>query len=318
MTSDRKKRRDRILNLLKVAISLGVLVLFLRQVEVDQVLRLLQEMHWLPFLVALALFLSGSFVRAYRWGVLVWALGGQVGWWRLVQLYLVGTFFNQFLPTGMGGDAVKMYELSRTDRKAAAAISSVLVDRFLGLLILFAMALVALVFSYQLVPLQVRVLIAAVFIATLLGGAVLLQRTWLEAWGRRLGLTRLLNRIRLLRELYASLHEYGPQALGKATLASLAWNLILVLGYYLLARAVGINLAVGYFFLFVPIISVLLMVPSVGGLGVREGATTFLFGQVADANRAGALALAYLITLWITALIGAVLYIIQGMQEART
>ncbi len=318
MTLDRKKRRDRILNLLKVAISLGVLVLFLRQVEVDQVLRLLQEMHWLPFLVALALFLSGSFVRAYRWGVLVWALGGQVGWWRLVQLYLVGTFFNQFLPTGMGGDAVKMYELSRTDRKAAAAISSVLVDRFLGLLILFAMALVALLFSYQLVPLQVRVLIAAVFIATLLGGAVLLQRTWLEAWGRRLGLTRLLNRMKLVRELYASLHEYGPQALGKATLASLAWNLILILGYYLLARAVGINLAVGYFFLFVPIISVLLMIPSVGGLGVREGATTFLFGQVADANRAGALALAYLITLWITALIGAVLYIIQGMQEART
>lgn len=318
MTADRKRTRDRLLNILKVALSLGVLVLFLRQVDVVQVVQLLQEMHWLPFLVALALFLSGSFVRAYRWGVLVWALGGQVGWWRLVQLYLVGTFFNQFLPTGMGGDAVKMYELSRTDRKAAAAISSVLVDRFLGLLILFAMALMALVFSYQLVPLQIRVLIAAVFIATLLGGGVLLQRTWLEAWGQRLGLSRLLNRIKIMHELYDSLHEYGPQALGKAILASLAWNLILVLGYYLLARAVGINLAVWYFFLFVPIISVLLMIPSVGGLGVREGATMFLFSQVADANRAGALALAYLITLWITALIGAILYIIQGMQEAGT
>ncbi len=317
VNSRRRKRRDRILNILKVAISLGVLALFLRQVDVEEVLRLLQEMQWLPFLSALALFLSGSFVRAYRWGVLVWALGVEASWWRLVKLYLVGTFFNQFLPTGMGGDAVKMYELSRADHKAAAAISSVLVDRFLGLFVLFAMALAALAFSYQLVPIQVRALIAAVFIASLLGGALLLQRTWLEAWGQRLGLNRLLNRIKILRELYDSLHEYGSPALGKATLASVAWNLILVLGYYLLARAVGIDLAIWYFFLFVPIISVLLMIPSVGGLGVREGATTFLFGQVADTNRAGALALAYLITLWVSALLGAVLYIIQGMQEAR-
>ncbi len=316
VNSRRRKRRDRILNILKVAISLGVLALFLRQVDVEEVLRLLQEMQWLPFLAALALFLSGSFVRAYRWGVLVWALGVEASWWRLVKLYLVGTFFNQFLPTGMGGDAVKMYELSRADHKAAAAISSVLVDRFLGLFVLFAMALAALAFSYQLVPIQVRALIAAVFIASLLGGALLLQRTWLEAWGQRLGLNRLLNRIKILRELYDSLHEYGSPALGKATLASVAWNLILVLGYYLLARAVGIDLAIWYFFLFVPIISVLLMIPSVGGLGVREGATTFLFGQVADTNRAGALALAYLITLWVSALLGAVLYIIQGMQEA--
>lgn len=312
-----RKRQKQVVNILRIAISLGVLALFLSQVEIERVLLLLRQMDWLPFLVALALFLSGSFVRAYRWGVLVWALDVAASWWRLVDLYFVGTFFNQFLPTGMGGDAVKMYELAQDDHKAAAAISSVLVDRFLGLFVLFAMALLALLFGHQMVPPQVRLLIALVFIASLMGVALLLQRTWIETWGRRLGLDRLAGHIPIVRELYRSLHNYGAEALWKATAASGVWNLILVLGYYLLARAVGIHLTLWYFFLFVPIISVLLMIPSVGGLGVREGATTFLFSQVADENRAGALALAYLITLWINALIGAVLYIIQGMRETR-
>jgi uncharacterized protein (TIRG00374 family) len=286
-------------------------------VDIGQALQLLREMAWLPFLAALFLFLSGSFVRAYRWGVLVWALGVQVSWWRLVGLYYVGTFFNQFLPTGVGGDAVKMYELSRDDQKAAAAISSVLVDRFLGLFVLFAMALVALVGGQQIVTPQLRALIAVVFVLCLIAVALILQRSWIEALGERLGVSQLLGRIRILRELYGSLHLYGTAALLRATAASVIWNLILIMGYYLLGRAVGIDLSVWYYFLFIPIISALLLVPSVGGLGVREGGTAILFSQVVDEHRAGALALAYLITLWINALLGGALYILQGMREAR-
>jgi hypothetical protein len=314
---ERSTTQNRLLNMLKVIISLGVLALFLNQVDIGQALQLLREMAWLPFLAALFLFLSGSFVRAYRWGVLVWALGVQVSWWRLVGLYYVGTFFNQFLPTGVGGDAVKMYELSRDDQKAAAAISSVLVDRFLGLFVLFAMALVALVGGQQIVTPQLRALIAVVFVLCLIAVALILQRSWIEALGERLGVSQLLGRIRILRELYGSLHLYGTAALLRATAASVIWNLILIMGYYLLGRAVGIDLSVWYYFLFIPIISALLLVPSVGGLGVREGGTAILFSQVVDEHRAGALALAYLITLWINALLGGALYILQGMREAR-
>jgi uncharacterized protein (TIRG00374 family) len=313
-----QKTRDRLLNVLKIVVSLGVLILILSRIDLDDVRRVLAGMDWLPFLVALGLFLSGSLVRAYRWGVLVWGLGVQVGWPRLVALYFVGAFFSQFLPTGVGGDAVKMYELSRDDRRAASAISSVLVDRFLGLFVLFAMALLALVGGSDLVEPQVQVLIAVVFIGSLLAAALVLQRTWIEAWGRRLGVDRLLGRIQILGELYASLHLYGPAVLLRALAASVIWNLILIVGYYLLGLAVGIDLAVWYYFLLVPIISALLLVPSVGGLGVREGATVFLFSRVGvDPARAGALAVVYLITLWTGAFIGAVIYIVQGLRGAR-
>jgi len=52
----------------------------------------------------------------------------------------------------------------------------------------------------------VRIVIAVVFAASLIGIVLLLQRTWIERWGRRLGVGRLLGRIKILRELYESLH----------------------------------------------------------------------------------------------------------------
>ena len=311
--------RNRLLNILRVGISLvGVLVIVLTQ-DMDEVIRLLSEMDWLLFLVGLLLFVFSVPVRAYRWGSLVWALDVQARWWRLVALYFVGSFFNLFLPTGFGGDAVKMFELSRDEHKAAAAISSVLVDRFLGLFVLFALALLALLGGRELVAPEVRLLIVVVFAVSLIGVILLLQRTWIEAWGRRLGVDRLLGRIKILRELYESLHIYGPAALLKATSASLVFNLILILGYYFLGLAVGIHLPLWYYFLFVPIISVLLLVPSVGGLGIREGATVFLFSQLESVGRsqALALALAYDMTMLTIGLIGAIIYIVQGVKGVR-
>lgn len=316
---DRKRRRDRILNILKVAVSLvGLLILVLTQ-DLAAVSQILRQLKWVPFLAGLLLFLSGSLVRAYRWGTLVWALGVQVGYWRLVDLYFVGAFFSLFLPTGVGGDAIKMFELTRDDdARASSAISSVLVDRFLGLFVLFAMALLAVALGYELVAPEVRILIAVVFVGSLAGVALVLQRTWIESWGRRLGVDRLLGRFKILRELYESLHIYGPAALLRATAASVIWNLILVLGYYLLGVAVGIDLPVWYYFLFVPIISAALMIPSVGGLGVREGVTVFLFNQVGVPEaQALALAVVYDFTLLVNGLIGAILYILQGMRGAR-
>jgi hypothetical protein len=315
----RNKRRDRILNLLKIAVSLVGLIIIVRTQDMAAVVGHLRDMDWPLFLVAFLLSVGGVPVRAYRWGSLVWALGVRVSWWRLVGLYFVGSFFNLFLPTGVGGDAVKIYELSRDDHKAAEAISSVLVDRFLGLFVLFAMALLALIGGYSLVPFEVWVLILVVFAGSLIAVVLLLQRTWIEALGRRLGVGRLLGRFKILRELYGSLHLYGPAALLRATVASVAFNLMLVLTNYFLGLAVGMDAGLWYYFLFVPIISAVLTLPSVGGLGVREATYVVLFSQIPGVTetQAAALAFAYLITLVGNGLIGGVVYLIQGMREAR-
>jgi len=311
--------RKRVSNILKVAVSLvGILAIVLTQ-DLGRVFQLLGDLAWWAFLWALVLLVLGTFVRAFRWGLLVWGLGIRASWPRLTGLFFVGSFYSLFLPTGIGGDAIKMYELSRGEEDAAPAISSVLVDRFLGLFVLFALALLVLAFSADMVSPDVRLAIVIGFLLCLTGVILLLQRTWIEAWGRWLGISRLLGRFRILRELYHSIHLYGLSTLLRASGASLVWNLTLILGYYLIGLAVGIELSLGYYFLFVPVISVLLIIPSVGGLGIREGATMLLFGQAGVAeDQALALALAFDLILVVIALIGAGVHIRQGLSGMRS
>lgn len=312
----RKATRNRIFNLLKIAVSVGFLALLLTRVDVGQAIQRLAGLHVGFLLGAVALYVGGVLVRAYRWGVLIWSLGVRVRWRRLVALYFVGSFFNLVLPTGFGGDAVKMLELSR-DSKTSSAISSVLVDRFTGLLVLFVLAALALLGSYQLVTPMVRLAILVVSLASLILVGLLVQRTWIENWGRRLRLDRLFDRFGILRELYASLHLYSPRALAQALGASLLFNLMHILANVLLAAAVGIRLPVWYFFLFVPIIAFTVMLPSVGGLGLREGAYVLLFSQVGvDQDHGLALALSRDMTLLVLALIGVGIYVFQSARES--
>ena len=312
-----QKTRSWLFSLLKIVVSVGFLALLLSRADLGQVLQRLKDMQVPFFLGGLALYIAGELVRGYRWGVLLWSLGVQVRWRRLAGLYFVGSFYNLVLPTGFGGDVVKVLELSR-DTGASAAISSVVVERFSGLFVLFLLAALALIGSYQLVPPLVVVAILAVTLLSVLLVALLVQRTWIERWGRKLHLHRLFRRFAILRNLYQSLGLYSRKALARATGVALLFSLMQILANILLASAVGIHVPVAYFFLFVPIIAVSTMLPSLGGLGVREGAYVLLFTQVGvDHDHALALALARDLTLISLGLIGAVIYVVQNILASR-
>ena len=81
--------------------------------------------------------MAGVALRAVRWLVLLRAPDIDVPLGRLVRLYYVGTFFNIFLLSGFGGDAIRMIELARHSQKTPEAIGTVLVDRATGLWVLF-------------------------------------------------------------------------------------------------------------------------------------------------------------------------------------
>ena len=78
---------------------------------------------------------------------------------RLVRLYFVGTFFNIFLLSGFGGDAIRMMELARHSKRTPEAIVTVLVDRATGLWVLFVLALLALPFGASGIPQETVLLI---------------------------------------------------------------------------------------------------------------------------------------------------------------
>lgn len=311
--------KDRLINLAKIVVTLALLAVIAFAVDLGQVWRSLATARWGDLLVALALYQVGIPIRAYRWQALLRAQGVRVPLLKLVNLYYVGTFFNSFLPSGFGGDVVKMYELSRHGSTSAASISSVLVDRLIGLLVLFAMALVALPFSWRLVGPEVIIVLLGLVGGSALGLGLFFLLRPSEGKPVRTGLLGKLLANQKVASLHASFYQYDRPGIVRAAVASLLFNICLILVQVCIGRAVGVAISPGYFAMFVPILSALLVLPiSISGFGVREGGYVVLFGQAGvAADTAVAMSLLFYALNLATGLVGGVLYAWQGMSGYR-
>lgn len=308
--------RDALLNLARFVISVVLLVFVLSSAGLRETWAVLQSTDWWYVVLALFLSLAGVVVRGWRWSVLLADQGFRVPLWRLVHLFFVGAFFNNFLPTGVGGDIIKMYELGRASSRRALAVSSVLWDRATGLLTLLAMAIVALPFGYRLVPREVVGFITALGMGSAIGLLALTNRRWVKGIGVWLGHLRARWGGKTITQVYQSLAGYSSAALQKASLISVVFNTMLILINIFLALSVGVQIDLKYFLLFVPLISTLLVLPfSVSGWGIREVGYVYLFGQAGVPEaKAISISLAMGAINVITGLVGGVLYAIEGLR----
>ena len=261
--------------LLRVGISAGLLFLLFRfVVEPEAVVASIQLALGRPRDMALAVLLYcvfGSLVRGLRWQALVHGLGHPVSLWRTTELFFVGTFFNQFLPTGMGGDVVRALTLAKDGIGRARAASTVLVDRAIGLLPLLAVGLLAL----PMVRDHAQPAVAATLLLVGLGGLVgLLMLFRINDWidmARRLPVVgRLLERPGIVR-FTDSFADYSRGGLMRAAFWGLVFAGLLIGANAGLGRAVGITqMNLFDWAIFVPLVALSTMLPSIGGWGVRE------------------------------------------------
>jgi uncharacterized protein (TIRG00374 family) len=333
--------RKRFLDLAKVIVSLILIFLLLREIGLQETLEKLLQVHPGYLLAALLVALLGVMVRAYRWQVLLSALEIEVPLGQLTALYFIGFLFTNVLPTGFGGDPIRMYELSRYTHRAAESAGTVLADRFFGLIVLQAMAVVALAFGYPLVEQWMIAFTVLLFVGSLVVVWLLLNRRLWQSLGERLkplaslgqkqgsvlspALSKVEGKaegiIEGLKRFYESLHGYSIPAVGKTLGVSLVFNILLITMNYLLGLSLGDRVSIWYYFLFVPITSIVTILPvSFAGLGVREGAYVFLFTQ-AGMLRETALSLSllvYVVSIFAPGLIGGVIYVLKGARDYAT
>jgi uncharacterized protein (TIRG00374 family) len=315
--------RKRLLDLAKVIVSLVLIVLLLREIGWQETLAKLLQVHPGYLLAALVVALLGVVVRAYRWQILLSALEVEVPLGQLIALYFIGFLFTNVLPTGFGGDPIRMYELSRYTHRTAESAGTVLADRFFGLIVLQAMAVVALAFGYPLVESWMIAFTVLLFVGSLLSVWLLLNRRLWQSLGERLKPLASLGQkqepvLKGLKRFYESLHGYNIAAVGKTLGVSLVFNISLITMNYLLGLSLGARISIWYYFLFVPITSIVTILPvSFAGLGVREGAYVFLFTQ-AGMPRETALSLSllvYVISIFTPGLIGGIIYVLKGARD---
>ena len=311
------KRRKLTVTLLKVVVSLGLLVYLLGfQIDLPQLWNVVRQAHWGYLFAATLLMIAGTALRAVRWQVLLRALEIEVPLRRLIYLYFVGSFFNIFLPSGLGGDAVKMAELAASTDRAPEAIGTTLVDRATGLWVLFLLALLALPFSTELLPAGWFPLIAVSAVVGVFGGWLVLASPLVPWLGERFQFLRQEK----MQRFYRSVSQLGYPALGRACLVSLVFDLLLIAFNLLIAWSFDLQLPLTVFLLFTPLISFSLALPiSIGGLGVREQTYILLFGAVGVPEvTATALSLAnYAITNLVVGALGGIIYVIFNTKELQ-
>jgi len=306
--------RKRLLSLLKLAISLGLMLVLFYLFDLSESWAALQQMDVGYFVAAFFLFLLGIVLRAVRWRFLLDALAVPVPLHRLVYLYFIGTFFNTFLPSGFGGDAVKTYELARYTRRISESLGTVLVDRLAGIIVLFAAGLLSLPFAYRSLPQAEAILLLVASSGGLIATWVLFQQSLAD---------RVLNLVPArfrgkLQSFYQAIHTCGTRALWKALAISLIFNTMLFFTNFIIAMALDTHIPFTYFVAFMPILSLSLLLPSFGALGTRESAYVLLFGAAGVAEPVAiAMSLTFYLINVLTGLIGGALYAINALVGLR-
>jgi uncharacterized protein (TIRG00374 family) len=261
---------------------------------------------------------AGVVLRAYRWQILLHDQGVNASMRELTVLWFVSFLFTNLLPTGIGGDAIKMYELSQSSERGAEAVSSVLVDRFMGLFSLQAIGLLALIFSWRIVPGPIVLLTLVVFGASILAAWVVSYRRLWDWMARYVPFFDRLLAIKQVRSLIDSLQSYSPSALLRSFTVGIAFNVLLITMNVLIGTALGINVPVPFYMISVPLTSAVLILPiSFAGLGVREWTYLGLFSQVGVTKEAAVTLslLVYALGTMAPGIVGGVLYILRGAQD---
>lgn len=302
-------------NAARIALSLVAVVLLVRKVGGEAILATLLDARLDLLLLACGLFVAGLVIRAYRWRALLQGLEIRPGFWTLLKLYLVGGFFNTFLPSGFGGDVVRVVELAQEEARSAA-VGTVIVDRMTGLLSLMAMGLVVLPFARDLTP-WLRWTFLAVSLGGLVGGALILEGRFLRRLTSNLPWGLSLVGEGPLAQVYAAVTGAGWRAVGIALIASTLFNVLNVVVYWLCARAVGIEVGLPFFFISVPLLSLSLLIPlSPGGLGVRDWVAQPLMSSVGVTETLSA---AWTLSVWavaaVTGLAGGLIYVNQAVRD---
>ena len=270
--------------LAQVAVS-GLLVgLLLWRTDVERVAEHVQRLTLAFVLFASGYYAACQLLSSVRWRLFLTAKGVAVPTTTLFSYYMIGMFFNNFLPGAVGGDAAKAYLLYRRCGEGHLAVSSVFLERFAGLLGLSIVSVAALAISVAWI--RSPLVFAAVGGTALFLIAVALGLWWAPLSAR---IGNALGRLApgwlgpRLERFYGALAGYRehPGTLLGAVLLSVVIQGLYALYYALVARGLGLSIDVVYFLLFLPPVSVLMLVPiGLGGLGLREAALVVLFAAV--------------------------------------
>lgn len=315
-----KKIRGVVLRSLISFGAIGLIYYFMRS-KVDDALGILQhDVAWLWFAVAFFIYLAAILLQGIRLRQAFRCQDISLHYGESIYLSFIGLFFNLFLPSAVGGDVAKAYFAYQHNGKKVESLSAVFQDRLVGFVAIISMALIALFFArHEISDPRIHRLLYVVATVMIFSAVFFMSRRFASRFSflKRFVPSKSLHA--KLETLYNAINKFKTH---KRTLLSIlllsfaAQSLFILLHYYVaLSLKVEINLVL--FFLIVPIVAIVSMVPSVGGLGVREAGLIFMMKPYMPTERALALSLLIFAIVYGVSFISGMIYALQGGLKPR-
>lgn len=303
--------------LIKLAVSAILVIFLVRRVDADELLRHLLGVDRLAIAAAILILAALSVLQTVRWRVIIRALGGQLSLVAAWLIVLIGMFFNQTLPSTVGGDGMRIWRAHKAGLKVGPAASGVVLDRLAGMAGLLVVAALGLPVLFSVVGDSLaRWAIPVVIGAGACGYAVLLTidrvpaaflRWRVFSWAVPFAADS--RRVFLIRRTSAAI-------LGLSIVNHLALALLVLI----IARGLGIAVGVLECLVLVPPVLLVSTLPvSIAGWGVREGAMVTAFGFVGVAeSEAVALGVLFGLAVLVVGLPGGLIWFLTGRERVRS
>jgi len=270
------------LKIIQVFASIGLLALVFQQVGLFSedgravFLKTLAGADVLFLLLSIAIGILINMSSALKWFMLTQSQRLGAGYWRIFSYYLIGQFYNLFLPTSVGGDVVRAYELGKFSGRQADSLASVFIERYTGVLVLLLAAGLAVLSQFSIFKVDFVIISLLAFIVILgLTAWVIFDARLYESFSsrsqRRFAFSRrIFNK---LDKLLLSVSRYKKHrgALVWAFVNSVLFYLIAVLNVYVTALVFEADVVLLDILVATPIIMLIMNVPlSVGNIGLME------------------------------------------------
>ena len=270
--------------ILKILVSAVLFVLIFRKINMGSFVETFKSINFWYIPLILPLFFLNYLISSVRWkSLLIFENTKEVSVKYLTSLYFIGSFFNNFMPTSIGGDVYKIYRLGKKINSNTNAFTATFMERFTGMIALVLISYLGLVKTFDFwlnivlkyipsnkyLELELKVLLYFGFWI-----CAILFFSLLKILGKRV------KKVREVRESLM-LYKNRKKELVIAFITSFMVQFMAILSQYLVFKSLGVDLPFDYaFFIFPVIILASFFIPSLNGIGVQDALYVQFFGIV--------------------------------------
>ena len=305
--------------LLKLLISILLIWYLLRKVDLADVWDKMLSADPLLLILSALVILAQFVICSFRWGAIIRAIAIPVWFLGTLKIVFIGAFFNQLLPSSVGGDAVRIYKIRSMGLSTARAINSVFLERAIVVAVLVLLVLAIQPFFLPQIDQEARGLVllslGLVTVAMVVGLVALIFLDQLPTTMHR---WRLISWLVLLgadaRSVLLNAHSALP---------ALGWTVVghvnITLAVYFLALSLDLNVTmIDCLALFLPVSLIAIIPISIAGWGIRENAMVVAFGMIGVSDMgATALSLIFGIMIVVTSIPGGLLWFVGSSRRER-